>query len=67
MEILIERIANAYFWVFIIIQYILLLYGFTDEYKNVKAIKIAKGKYNTNIDLESLLIWILFVLSCYYR
>lgn len=68
LQLLIERSANIYFWLFIIAFVLHALYVYTDEYKKKEKIREKFGKIEANgIPLSNFIAWFLFILSIYYK
>jgi hypothetical protein len=68
LHLLITRTANAYFWVFLVSRLFILVYEFLPSAKKITRIQIEKGTYNIYNGVSlSIITWVLFVLSMYYK
>lgn len=67
LQLLIERCANAYFWVFIVIMILNFIIVSSNNYEEYKLNAIKNGTYFDKANINTTILrWVLFVLSIYY-
>ena len=57
------KFLNIYFWIFIVFYFLMFLTMFTEDYKENKRNSIKNGTYFSSGFTESMIRWILFILS----
>jgi len=62
MEKIFLEFLNIYFWVFSVIEIIIILYTYTNDYKENKKNAIKNGTFNVKV-FNSIIGYTLFILS----